>query len=252
MGRLTGKVAIITGAAGGQGAVEARLFAKEGANVVATDMQDELLAKTVEEINEEFGNRVIGLKHNVSNEDEWIDVVDETIKHFGKIDILVNNAGILGTIGVSVTDLELKEWQKVFDVNVAGTFLGIKHVAQEMKKNGSGSIINISSVAGLVGGQGAAHYTASKGAIRLLTKSVALELAKDGIRVNSVHPGAIATPMLNNILNDKLNKAFKSSIPLGYIATSEDIAYPVLFLASDESRYMTGSEVVVDGGLTTR
>lgn len=253
MGRLENKVAIVTGAAGGMGAAEARLFAKEGAYVVATDVQEGLLNETVSNINAEYGERVIGLKHDVSSEHDWIVVVEEAVKKFGKIDVLVNNAGIYNA-NTNVTEIDVEDFEKILSINVTGSFLGIKHVVPEMKKNKSGSIINISSVAGLVGGQGGTAYTASKGAVRLLTKSTALNVAKDGIRVNSVHPGAIMTPILEKAYRDNgegFEDFLKSYIPIGYVAEPEDVAYPVLFLASDESRYMTGSEVVVDGGITT-
>ncbi|KGR78718.1 glucose 1-dehydrogenase [Ureibacillus manganicus] len=252
MGRLENKVAIITGAAGGQGAAEARLFASEGAYVVATDMQEELLSKTVEEINKEYSGKVIGLKHDVSKEDDWNTVIEETIKHFKTVDILVNNAGIPGKISASAEDYEKSDWAKVLDVNVTGNFLGIKAVAPIMRSKGSGSIINISSIAAIVGEQGGLPYQASKGATRVLTKAAALDLAKDGIRVNSIHPGLIKTPMSDAALNDETREHMISTIPLGFIGEPDDIAYPVLFLASDESRFMTGSEVVVDGGTIAR
>ncbi|MFC4025554.1 SDR family NAD(P)-dependent oxidoreductase [Oceanobacillus longus] len=248
MKRLENKVAIITGAAGGQGAEEARLFAKEGAYVVATDVQEELLANTVREINEEYEGRIIGLKHDVSTEESWKEVVEETINKFGTIDILVNNAGIAGKLSSNVLDFSLEDWQIVQDINVVGNFLGIKEVVPHMRRNGSGSIINISSIAAIVGNQGGVPYQASKGATRALTKSVALDLAKDGIRVNSVHPGLITTPMSESALDDEGRKQMESTIPLGFSGEPKDIAYPVLFLASDESRFMTGSELVVDGG----
>ena len=158
MGRLENKVAIVTGAAGGQGAAEARLFAKEGAFVVATDVQDDLLAETIKSINDEFGDKVLGLKHNIANEEEWKYVVEEAVKRFGKIDILVNNAAIYNSDS-NVSEIDLKDWKEILSVNVDGTFLGIKHVVPEMRKNGSGSIINNCFVAGLVGGQGGTAYT---------------------------------------------------------------------------------------------
>lgn len=248
MGRLLGKVAIVTGAAGGQGAAEAKLFAQEGAFVVATDMQTELLAETVNQINAEFGDKVIGLRHNVASEEDWQLVVSETLERFGKVDILVNNAGIPGNMSTNVEDFSVAEWEKVLNVNTVGNFLGMKAVAPEMKKNGSGSIINISSIAGIVGGQGGLAYQASKGATRVLTKAVAVDLASSGIRVNSVHPGAILTPMLEGAINAEVQEVIRQTIPLKFIGLPEDIAYPVLFLASDESRFMTGAELVIDGG----
>ncbi|MCG7344770.1 glucose 1-dehydrogenase [Sporosarcina sp. ACRSL] len=250
MGRLSDKVAIITGGASGMGAAEAYLFAKEGAKVVVTDLQEELLQETVKKINDEFGEVAIGLKQNVANEEEWNFVVEETIKHFGKIDILVNNAGIGGSPSPNIEDFSWDDWESVINVNAGGTFLGIKAVVPEMKKNQSGSIINISSIAALMGGMGGVPYTASKGATRSMTKVVALDLAKHGIRVNSVHPGVVDTPLVNKGIDEQTKELYKALIPLNFLADSMDIAYPVLFLASDESRFMTGAELVVDGGTT--
>lgn len=252
MGRLKGKVAIITGAAGGQGAAEARLFAKEGAFVVATDMQEVLLNETVEKINAEYGDKVLGLKHNVTSEEEWNYVVEETVKRFGKVDILVNNAGIPGKTSSNVEDYDISEVETVLKINTTGNFIGMKAVVPEMKKNGSGSIINISSIAGLVGGQGGIPYQASKGATRIMSKAVAIDLAGSGIRVNSVHPGAVMTPMIEQASDKETIELLRQSIPLQFIAEPDDIAYPVLFLASDESRFMTGSELVIDGGATAQ
>lgn len=253
MGRLSGKVAIITGAAGGQGAAEAKLFAKEGAKVVATDMNEELLQKTVREINEEVGSEaVIGLKQNVSIEDDWEKVVSDTVENFGKVDILVNNAGIGGNMSPSTLDYEVEQVQTVLNINTVGNFIGIKAVVPEMMKNGSGSIINISSIAAMVGGQGGIAYQTSKGGTRAMTKAAAVDLAKSGIRVNSVHPGAVVTPMLENAIDNETKELIKQTIPLNFLADPIDIAYGVLFLASDESRFMTGAELVIDGGTTAQ
>jgi len=253
MGRLSGKVAIITGAAGGQGAAEAKLFALEGAKVVATDVQDELLQQTVKEINAEVGSEsVIGLKLDVSNEQQWIEVVNKTVENFGTVDILVNNAAIFGKLGASVVDVPAEEWDAVFKVNAAGNFYGIKHVAPIMKEKKSGSIVNISSIAGILGGMGSVPYTASKGATRLLTKAVAVELGEYQIRVNSVHPGSVLTPALEKNATPEIIERMAKNNPLNFVGSSMDIAYPVLFLASDESRYMTGTEIIVDGGFSAR
>ncbi|GAE09805.1 short-chain dehydrogenase/reductase SDR [Paenibacillus sp. JCM 10914] len=162
MSRLAGKVAIITGAAGGQGAAEAKLFVKEGAKVIATDMQLELLQETVADINETFGEHAVAVQHNITSEEDWKRVVDEAITRFGKIDILVNNAGILGKLSSDVNDYTLDEWNTILNVNATGSFLGMKAVMGEMKKNKSGSIVNISSIAGLVGGQGGVPYQARR------------------------------------------------------------------------------------------
>ncbi len=247
MGRLDGKVAIITGAGSGQGAVEAKLFAGEGAKVVATDIQLEAVSKVVEEIRESGGDAA-AFEHNVSSEEDWDKVVGKTVEAYGKLDILVNNAGIL--INKTAEDTTLEEWNRVMDVNARGTFLGIRRVIPEMRKAGGGSIVNISSIYGILG-YGTAAYNASKGAVRSLTKNVAADFAKDNIRVNSVHPGIIATPMARDAYDDPERKAaVEEMTPLGRFGQPEDVAYGVLYLASDESTYMTGAELVLDGGIT--
>lgn len=249
MSRLLNKVAIITGGASGQGAAEAELFAKEGAKVVIADVQTELMEETASKINALYPESVTSMYLNVTDLDNWNQVVEDTVNKYGTIDVLVNNAGISGSLGVLVEDITQDDWNRVLDINLNGNFLGIKAVTPIMKGKRSGSIINISSVAGIVGGQAGAHYTASKGASRLLTKTVAIELAPFGIRVNSIHPGGVATPMLEAVMNDDIKEQVTKNIPAGYIADPIEIAYPVLFLASDESSYMYGSEVVVDGGM---
>ncbi|MFJ8065691.1 SDR family NAD(P)-dependent oxidoreductase [Psychrobacillus sp. NPDC096426] len=261
MGKLDGKVAIITGAASGQGAAEAHLFAKEGAKVVATDLNYELLTKTVKSINEEAGSEVVlGLKHNVALEDDWKKVVEEAVKHFEKVDILVNNAGVSGKIPKnagtddavpSIFDYSVDEFKALMDINTTGNFIGLQTVVPEMQKNGGGSIVNISSIAALVGGQGNIAYHTSKGATRIMSKAAAVELAGYGIRVNSVYPGAVKTPMIASLGEEALS-VVANTIPLKKIGTPEDIAYLVLFLASDEAQFITGAEVVADGGTTAR
>lgn len=252
MGRLDGKVAIITGAAGGQGEAEAKLFAQEGAKVVATDINEDLLNEAVKNLNDELGSEsVLGLKHDVASEEDWDEIVSKTVEEFGKIDILVNNAGIGGDTGKDIWDFDTEYARQVIDINLFGNLFGIKKVVPEMKKNGSGSIINISSIAGIVGGFSADNiaYTASKGASRAFTKDLALDLANDGIRVNSVHPGVVQTPMTGDT-DAEFMKEIESTIPVGFVADSEDLAHGVLYLASDESRFVTGSELVIDGGST--
>ncbi|MFD0620575.1 SDR family NAD(P)-dependent oxidoreductase [Paenibacillus sp. GCM10027629] len=246
MGRLTGKVAIITGAATGMGASEAMLFAQEGAKVVATDIQETHLHELITNIKANGGD-AIGLKHNVTSEEEWKHVIQETINHYGKIDILVNNAGVASP--KTIEHMEMNEWNRILDINLNGCVIGMKYVIPEMKKAGGGSLINISSIGGIVGMAGTSPYTAAKGALRTLSKSAAVEYGKDKIRVNSVHPGIIVTPMTE--------ESFKSAEPfyrtftqLPYFGNPEDVAYGVLFLASDESRFMTGAELVIDGGWT--
>jgi NAD(P)-dependent dehydrogenase (short-subunit alcohol dehydrogenase family) len=254
MGRLDGKIAIITGAAGGQGKVEAKLFAEEGAKVVATDLNEELLQQTVKEINEELkSEKVLGIKHDAGNEEDWEAVVAKTVEEFGKIDILINNAGMPGKTRENVWDIDADEARNILNVNTIGYLLGIKLVVPEMKKNGSGSIVNISSAAGLVGGAsgGSVAYTASKGAITPLTKEIALDVGKDGIRVNTVYPGLIKTPIMDSF-DDEVKNKIMENIPVGFVADPLDIAYGVLYLASDESRFVSGTELIIDGGYTAK
>lgn len=246
VGRLSGKVAIITGAALGMGAAEAKLFAKEGAKVVATDIKGDVLQEVVNEIKANGGD-AIGLKHNVISEEEWKKVIQTTIDHYGKVDILVNNAGIASP--KTMAQMEMDEWNKVMDINLNGCVIGMKYVIPEMQKAGGGSLINISSIGGIVGMAGSSPYTAAKGALRSLTKSAAVEYGKDKIRVNSVHPGIIETPMTAESFKDAL-PFYKTFTQLPYFGQPEDVAYGVLFLASEESKFMTGAELVIDGGWT--
>jgi 3alpha(or 20beta)-hydroxysteroid dehydrogenase len=249
MGRLDGKVALISGAARGQGAAEARLFCAEGAHVMLGDVLDddgELIAK-------ELGECAAYRHHDVTSEDGWHAIVAATRSQFGRLDVLVNNAGVFGIAGMTVTSLE--EYMRIVTINQVGTFLGMKAVAETMIGQGSGSIVNISSVAGLVGGTGTIAYTASKFAVRGMTKVAAVELAPFGVRVNSVHPGLIDTPMLREVFGPDDNailNAARASVPNGRLASAEDVARMVLYLASDDSMYSTGSEFVVDGGMTAR
>lgn len=249
--RLDNKVALITGGARGQGAVEARLFAAEGANVVICDILDEEGKRIESEINNTGGSSLFA-HLDVTDESEWQHVIETTLNSFGQLDILVNNAGIYKWSQVEETTSEL--WDQTMDINAKGVFLGTKHAIAPMRNSGGGSIVNISSVAGLVGSANAAAYCASKGAVRLLTKSTAIQYAKDGIRANSVHPGIIDTPMTtpNLLATQEARDRSASRHPLGRVGTSEDVAYGVLFLASDESSFMTGSELVIDGGLTAQ
>lgn len=247
--RLEGKVALISGGARGMGAVEAKLFAKEGAKVVLGDILGTEGKKVASDINES-GGQAFYVSLDVTNEDDWIRAVSAAVQRYGKLDILVNNAGVRGSL-VHLTEISGDEWDQVMAINAKGVFLGMKYSIPELQKRGGGSIVNISSLVGIVGSKGRnAAYDASKGATRVLTKTAALTYAKDHIRVNSVHPGPILTPMTEDSYPDE--QTFERSgrqIPLGRIGAPEDVAYAVLLLASDESSYMTGSELVVDGGI---
>lgn len=245
MGRLTGKVALISGAARGQGEAEARLFAAEGAKVVLADVLDEDGTTVAKDI----GDAATYLHLDVTSEDDWQLTVDKSIDGFGSIDILVNNAGVFAVNPLATTSLE--DYRRIIDINQVGVFLGMRAVASHMAARASGSIINILSVAGLQGSPGTIAYTASKFAVRGMTKVVAKELAPFGVRVNSVHPGLIDTAMLRQITDVVNDDAFlKSRVPMGTIAEANDVANIVLFLASDDSSYCTGAEFVVDGGMT--
>jgi len=244
MGKLDGKVAIITGAAQGMGAAHAKLFVHEGAKVVITDIKEaegEALAKSL-------GENTLFIKHNVASAADWDHVVAQTKAKFGRIDILVNNAGI--TFAKRLQDISEDDYLKIFQINQLGTFLGLKAVAKEMVAQHSGSIVNISSLNGLVGG--AVGYTDTKFAVRGMTKAAALELAPSGVRVNSVHPGVIETPMISQPGTEEAVKQFAKAIPLRRIAKPEEVAKLVLFVASDDASYATGSEFVVDGGMSAQ
>ncbi len=249
--RLDNRVALISGGARGMGAAEAKMFAAEGAKVVIGDVLDEDGRQTEAAINE-LGGECLFVHLEVTDEGSWTRAIAETISRFGKLDILVNNAGVGGG-GAIVENTTVEAWDRVMDINAKGVFLGTKAAIPEMRRAGGGSIINISSIYGLVGSGGSSAYHASKGAVRLLTKSTAIQYASEGIRVNSVHPGIIDTPMTEAILADpERNQRWISGTPLGRRGEPEDVAYGVLFLASDESSFMTGSELVIDGGWTAQ
>jgi cyclopentanol dehydrogenase len=247
--RLDGKVALISGGARGQGAAEGKLFAREGAKIVLGDVLDAEGEQTAREI-QAAGGSALYLHPDVTQEADWQRAVDTTARTFGKLDILVNNAGIFRMEGLEETTMEI--WNRVFAVNQTGVFLGMKHAVPAMRKAGGGSIVNISSVAGLVGAGAATAYQASKGAVRILTKSVAVQYAKENIRVNSIHPGVITTLMVTQGIDLETRKLFEQATPLGREGTAEEIANGALFLASDESSYMTGAELVLDGGYTAQ
>ena len=246
--RLENKVALISGGARGMGAVEAKLFAEEGAKVIIGDILEEEGRKVEAEINE-AGGECVFVSLDVSNEEAWQNAVNEAVSRYGKLDILVNNAGIYRAHNVEETTSD--EWDQVMDINAKGVFLGTKHAIPAMRDAGGGSIVNISSVAGLVGSRATSAYNASKGAVRLLTKSTAIQYASDGIRANSVHPGTIETPMTEGFLADpSMRQDRMNRTPIGRLGKPEDVAYGALFLASDEASFMTGSELVIDGGRT--
>jgi cyclopentanol dehydrogenase len=248
MDRLNGKVALISGGARGQGAAETKLFVNEGARVLIGDVLDGEARKLADEVNQKAGSQVTLPFHlDVTRAADWRAAVDVAEREFGGLDILVNNAGILNTKGIIDTSEE--EWDAIINVNQKGVWLGTKSVVPAMKKRGSGSIINISSIYGLIGSGGSAAYHASKGAVRLLTKTAAIEFAADNIRVNSVHPGVIKTPMVE-IFDDKELEAIAARAPINRAARPEEVGYVVLFLATDEASFVTGAEYVVDGGYT--
>ena len=253
MDRVKGKVAIVTGAASGIGKATAILFAKEGAKVVIGDINVVDGEKVVQEIKHE-GGKAIFVKLDVTIEEEWGKIIEKTLAVYGKLDVLVNNAGNI--VLKPLEDFTMEEWRFQLGANLDGVFLGTKHAIRVMKKSGSGSIINTSSMVGIVGTiKDAAPYSASKGGVMLFTKAAALECSKAGydynIRVNSVHPGGIHTPRGDAMLKDEeARKKADASYPIGHMGQPIDIAYAFLYLASDESKFTTGSELVVDGGFT--
>lgn len=251
MGRLEGKIALVTGAASGIGLRTTQRFVEEGARVAMTDWNSEVLREAAAP----FGDEVITITHDVTDEDAWIAAVAKAVSHFGSISILLNSAGTGKATNVEETTLE--DWRRVMSVNADGTFLGCKHGVLAMKQTGGGSIVNISSAAGLVGGHNMAAYNASKGAVRLLTKSVALHCARKnyGITCNSVHPAFIMTPMVEGLIARGKDPAatqakLEAQIPIGRLGEATEVADMIVYLASDESRFVTGAEFVIDGGLT--
>jgi len=233
------------------GAAEAKLFAQEGAKVVIGDVLDDEGRMTESEINE-TGGECLFVRLDVASEDSWAAAISATISRFGKLDVLVNNAGVV-TRG-SVEDTTLEEYDRIMDINAKGVFLGTKTAIPELRKAGGGSIVNISSISGNIGQSDVrAVYNASKGAVRIFTKSAAIQYAGEGIRVNSVHPGDIDTAMAQTRLNDpQLQREAEANSPLGRTGKPEEVAYGVLYLASDESSFVTGSELVIDGGYTAQ
>lgn len=246
MGKLAGKIALITGGARGMGAQHVRRFIAEGAKVVFTDILEDDGARLASQL----GNNAKFTKHDVTSEDDWIRVVNEVENTFGHVNILVNNAGIVLNKPIAATSLE--EFMRVININQLSVFLGLKHILPSMKAAGSGSIINVSSMNGLKGTGNTAAYSSSKFGVRGLSQSAALEYAPFGIRVNSIHPGAVATPMLVTEETRAAVEQFAQTIPLKRVADPDEVSSLVVFLASDESSYCTGSEFSIDGGALRR
>jgi len=249
--RLAGKVALISGGARGMGAVEARLFAQEGARIVIGDILEADGAAVAAGIGAKGGEAVF-VRLDVTSESDWERAVATAERRFGKLDVLVNNAGVGGA--GRLEDTTAAEWDRVMDVNAKGVFLGTKAAIPALRRAGGGSIVNISSQLGLVGmDDSSPQYQASKGAVRLLTKLTAVQYAKERIRVNSVHPGPVVTPMTERRRADPdVYKRMVSRIPLGRYGEPDEVAYGVLYLASDEAAFVTGSELVIDGGWTAQ
>lgn len=248
--RLNGKVAIVTGGATGIGRASALRFAAEGAKVVVTDINGPGAREVAEEIVRK-GGEALAQHHDVTSEGHWATVVAAALAEYGGIDVLFNNAGLFVLKPLAQTTLD--EWNRVMAVNVTGVFLGMKHVIPLMAGAGRGSVINASSVAGLVGARGSTLYGASKGAVRLMTKDAAIEYAASGVRVNSIHPGLIDTAMADYAAGTAGRSKAElghGMAPMGRLGTADEVGNLVLFLASDESSYMTGAELVLDGGMT--
>ena len=253
MTRVAGKVALVTGAASdpGLGREIARALAREGARLVVTDVDEPGVQACADEIRK-AGGESLALRHDVTRESDWQNAIARALEAFGRLDVLVNNAGI--AVLKPLEQLSLADWNRQIEVNLTSVFLGCKHVAAAMRQSGGGSIVNVSSVAGLIGLRTAVAYGASKGGVRIATKSIALELAPDRIRCNSVHPGFIWTNMQAQAMHtsDPGKVQLGPLVPLGGLGEPRDIAECVLYLASDESKYVTGAEFTVDGGMTAQ
>jgi NAD(P)-dependent dehydrogenase (short-subunit alcohol dehydrogenase family) len=250
MGRLDGKVAIITGGASGIGATTAKLAAKEGCKVVIGDIQIEAGTNLEAEILK-AGGKAIFVYLDVTVEENWRTTIETVIERYGKLNVLVNNAGIVIQHSVEATSEE--EWDLIMGVNAKGTFFGCKYAIPAMRLAGGGSIVNISSVGGLVGPPvGSAAYSPSKGAVRLLTKVIAVQHANEQIRCNCIFPGSILTPMNQASTNKDILEYRKNRIPLGRLGQPEEIAWGIIYLASDESSFVTGAELPIDGGVTAQ
>lgn len=249
MGRVEGKVTIITGGARGQGESHARLFAEEGASVLITDMLDELGESVAEDLRRS-GHDAHYMHLNVSSEEEWTAVISAAEERWGRVDILINNAGIVGTMK-SVADEELDGWAKMTSINQQGVFLGLKHGAPAIERSGGGSIVNTCSINGTVGNPGGFSYQASKGAVKMMTRAAAMEYANRGVRVNSVSPGLVMTAMAVEE-GEESNREFSEATPMKRAAQPREVSYGVLYLASDEASYVTGADLFIDGGYTAQ
>lgn len=257
MDRVKNKVAIVTGGASGLGKSSAILLAREGAKIVVTDIDEENGNQVVQQIKYN-GGEAIYIEQDVSKENQWEMVIETTLKKFGKLHVVANAAGI--GLGGTVEEVSLEDWKNLLDINLNGTFLGTQYGIKGMKETGEGgSIINFSSIEGLIGDPNLPAYNASKGGVTIFTKSAALHCAKQGykIRVNSIHPAYIWTPMVENFLKsqgdvEEGKKQLESLHPIGHLGEPDDIGYGVVYLASDESKFMTGSELVIDGGYTAQ
>jgi NAD(P)-dependent dehydrogenase (short-subunit alcohol dehydrogenase family) len=245
--RLSGKVALITGAASGMGRAEAELFAREGARVVVADLLEAEGRAVVDGI-KAAGGQARWARLDVTSETEWEGAVADAVAAFGRLDVLVNNAGVSG--GIASDPMSTAGWDTLMAVNARGVFLGMKHAAAAMRRTGGGSIVNISSISGMVGQDGIhMGYNASKGAVRVATKSAAVQFGRDGIRVNSIHPGLLPPMRTSTVTADPARRAkMLKGVPLQREGRVEEVAYAVLFLASDEASYITGAELAVDGG----
>ncbi|RAW16159.1 short-chain dehydrogenase [Paenibacillus taichungensis] len=251
MGRLSGKVAVITGAGSGMGAEQARLFAKEGAKVVGADMNIEGLQSVMDEI-KAAGGEAIAVKLNISSPEEWENTIQTAVDTYGKVNVLVNTAGVAGPFVAKAAEHDVDEWDKLIGINLKGAFLGSKYAIPEMIKTGGGSIVTISSIGGLIGGQGGTGYGAAKAGLIGMTRNIAVDYGKDNVRANVICPGQIRTPMSAVLETDEAKEAkqyYLNKTPLGHFGDPIDIAYTALFLASEESKFITGTEIIVDGGV---